>query len=422
MSEYKITESVGRRLQEVHTYRDIEKHHPSSGQEKNRNYRIVDGEYEEILSVGGKVATSRDGHVFVSKDLILFDETTNSAKVTLPAPAAGFIKIIPDSGLVKIYDKLPDGEMITQVRHMDLRGFKLKDGDYIEYGQPMGVQAGMGRGNVKAYGTHTHIDFNANHMDKFKQYIRDVDTGVITTDKFPKQSATQTHVPSLNSSSRQATQQPTADDILRPSEQGDDVSGLQQSLTRLGYRDAQGHPLKLDSDYGPRTKEAVEAYQRENGLHVDGIAGKDTLESIGKQLSKEKVSATAAITGVVAMTKPEHPDHSLFKQSLDGLRQLDPKKLGFRSEQEYQNAAASLTFEAKVSGFQRIDHVVLSTNSANLFAVQGRMEDPAHHRVYADKAQAAMQPVEQSTLQLLHDIWRQPSPAEETPGRRAMSR
>lgn len=31
MGEYKITESVGRRLQDVHTYRDIEKHHPRAG-------------------------------------------------------------------------------------------------------------------------------------------------------------------------------------------------------------------------------------------------------------------------------------------------------------------------------------------------------------------------------------------------------
>ncbi|MEJ7747467.1 MAG: peptidoglycan-binding domain-containing protein, partial [Luteimonas sp.] len=384
-------------------------------------YRTVDGEYEEILSVGGKVATSRDGHVFVSKDLILFDKATNSAKVTVPAPAAGFIKINLDSGLVKIYDKLPDGEMIAQVRHMVLRGFKLKDGDYIEYGQPMGVQAGMGRGNVKAYGTHTHIDFNAHHLDKFKQYIRDMDTGVITTDKYPKQSATQTHVPSLNSSSRPATQQPTADGILRPGEQGDDVRGLQQSLTTLGYRDPQGHPLKLDSDYGPRTKEAVEAYQRANGLHVDGIAGKDTLESIGKQLPEGKVTVTAAITGVMTVANSEHPDHSLFKQSLDRLKQLDPQKLGFRSEQQYENAAASLTFEATVSGMKQIDHVVLSTNGTGLFAVQGRMDDPAHHRIYTDKTQAAGQPIEQSTLQIAQEAQiRHPPPIQEVAERRTM--
>ncbi|MCY7306519.1 MAG: peptidoglycan-binding protein [Rhodoferax sp.] len=407
MGEYKIRESVGRRLQDVHTYRDIEKHHPSAGQETNRNYRTVDGEYEEILSVGGKVVSSRDGHVFVSKDLILFDKATNSAKVTVPSPAAGFIKINQDSGLVKIYDKLPNGEMIAQVRHMDLRGFTLKDGDYIEYGQPMGVQAGMGRGNVKAYGTHTHIDFNANHLDKFKQYIRDMDTSVITTDRYPKQSATQPHMPSFNSSSRQANQQPTADGILRRGEQGNDVRGLQQSLTTLGYRDAQGHLLKLDSDYGPRTKEAVEAYQRANGLHVDGIAGKDTLESIGKQLPEGKVTVTAAITGVMTVTHSGHPDHALFKQSLEGLKKLDLQKLGFHSELQYQNAAASLTFEAKVSGLKQIDHVVLSTNGTGLFAVQGRMDDPTHHRIYLDKAQAASQPIAQSTQQLEQETQRQ---------------
>ncbi len=420
MGEYKITESVGRQIQDVHTYRDIEKHHPSAGQEKNRNYRMVDGEFEEILSVGGKVVTSRDGYVFVSKDLNLFDKVTNSAKVTVPSPAAGFIKINPDSGLVKIYDKLPDGEMIAQVRHMDLRGFKLKDGDYIEYGEPMGVQAGMGRGNVKAYGTHTHVDFNANHLDKFKQYIRDMDTGVITTDKYPKRSVTQTHVPSLDASSLRANQQTIAVGMLRPGEQGDDVRGLQQTLTTLGYRDAQGHPLKLDSDYGPRTKQAVEAYQRASGLHVDGIAGKDTLESIGKQLPKGQVTVNSAITGVMTVANSAHPYHSLFEQSLDRLKQLDTQKLGFRTELQYKNAAASLTFEAKVSGLEQIDHVVLSANGRGLFAVQGRIDDPAHHRIYADKAQAAARPVEQSTLQLAQDAQtRHPLPMQEAHERRA---
>ena len=49
---------------------------------------------------------------------------------------------------------------------------------------------------------------------------------------------------------------------------------LQQQLVTLGYK------LTVDGKYGPATTEAVIAFQRANGLTVDGIAGRMTLEAI----------------------------------------------------------------------------------------------------------------------------------------------
>jgi putative chitinase len=211
-----------------------------------------------------------------------------------------------------------------------------------------------------------------------------------------------------------------ADGILRQGEKGVDVHGLQETLNRLGYRDAQDNPLATDGDFGKRTKESVEAYQKANGLKVDGIAGPRTLESLGKRLPDGTVTVSAEITGVAgaqatgALRKPEqapllsspsHPDHALYKQALSGVEQLPPGN--FKSEQERQNAAASLAFDAKVSGLKQIDHVVLSANGSSLFAVQGRMNDPAHNRVHVDKAQAAAQPIERSTQQLDQDAQQQ---------------
>ena len=90
----------------------------------------------------------------------------------------------------------------------------------------------------------------------------------------------------------------------------------------------------------------------------------------------------------------------MYRQAYDGLKQLDPQKMSFRSEQEYRNAAGSLAFEARVSGLQRIDHVIANRDGTGLFVVQGAMSDPAHHRIYVDKAQAAHQPIERSTQQI----------------------
>lgn len=49
---------------------------------------------------------------------------------------------------------------------------------------------------------------------------------------------------------------------------------LQQQLVALGYK------LNVDGKYGPATTDAVIAFQRANGLTVDGIAGRMTLEAI----------------------------------------------------------------------------------------------------------------------------------------------
>jgi peptidoglycan hydrolase-like protein with peptidoglycan-binding domain len=58
--------------------------------------------------------------------------------------------------------------------------------------------------------------------------------------------------------------------ILRGST-GDDVSQLQRLLTRAGY-DTGG----VDGDFGPHTRAAVEKFQREHGLQVDGKVGHAT--------------------------------------------------------------------------------------------------------------------------------------------------
>ena len=95
------------------------------------------------------------------------------------------------------------------------------------------------------------------------------------------------------------------------------------------------------------------------------------------------------------LSNPSHPDHALYKQALVGIEKLPAT--AFRNNQERQNAAASLAVEAKINGFNQIDHVAVGANSASLFAVQGRLEDPAHSRIHKDRTLAAAQPVEKST-------------------------
>jgi len=110
------------------------------------------------------------------------------------------------------------------------------------------------------------------------------------------------------------------------------------------------------------------------------------------------------------LSNPTHPDHKLYQQALAGMEKLPAGT--FKSDQERQNAAAAVTFEAKVSGMTKIDTVALSTNGSGLFAVQGAMNDPGHNRIYVDKSQAAAQPIEKSTRQFQQENLLSAQPAQ----------
>ena len=58
---------------------------------------------------------------------------------------------------------------------------------------------------------------------------------------------------------------------------GPDVFELQEALLSLGYRLPQ---YGSDGDYGEETKAAVEEFQQDYRLNVDGAAGPDTLEAL----------------------------------------------------------------------------------------------------------------------------------------------
>lgn len=57
---------------------------------------------------------------------------------------------------------------------------------------------------------------------------------------------------------------------------GSEVTRIQQKLTSLGYSTG-----GVDGVYGKQTERAVIAFQRANGLSVDGIAGPQTLKALG---------------------------------------------------------------------------------------------------------------------------------------------
>ena len=70
------------------------------------------------------------------------------------------------------------------------------------------------------------------------------------------------------------------DGELKQDARGPAVGELQTHLRNLGYTDAQGLPLATDNDFGRNTRQAVEAFQHDHGLSVDGVAGPKTWNAL----------------------------------------------------------------------------------------------------------------------------------------------
>jgi TPR repeat protein len=61
--------------------------------------------------------------------------------------------------------------------------------------------------------------------------------------------------------------------LQRPGTQRETIRDIQQRLTDLGYQ-----PGGIDGQYGPRTRAAIEAFQRASGMNSDGQASAALLE------------------------------------------------------------------------------------------------------------------------------------------------
>jgi hypothetical protein len=107
----------------------------------------------------------------------------------------------------------------------------------------------------------------------------------------------------------------------------------------------------------------------------------------------------ASLGNGVLLNDPGHPDHSLFRDAARGVHAIDAKHNrtpDLRSDQ----LSGHLAVAAKEQGMRGIDHVVMSGDAKLTFAVQGRLDDPAHRRASVDTMQGLNTPLAQSTQQM----------------------
>ncbi|GAA0909075.1 DUF2974 domain-containing protein [Rothia nasimurium] len=75
------------------------------------------------------------------------------------------------------------------------------------------------------------------------------------------------------------------------------------------------------------------------------------------------------------ITDAAHPGNALFKQALEGTQRLDAEQ-GRSPDKLSTNLAGSLAVAAQRQGMDRIDHVLLSDDASQAYAVQGELSSP----------------------------------------------
>ena len=84
--------------------------------------------------------------------------------------------------------------------------------------------------------------------------------------------------------------------VLKLGSRGNEVKTLQEKLN-----------LKADGIFGPITEEAIKAFQRTNGLEVDGIVGANTLSKLNLSVNKRTIKELI----VHCSATPEGKDYSV---------------------------------------------------------------------------------------------------------------
>ena len=127
--------------------------------------------------------------------------------------------------------------------------------------------------------------------------------------------------------------------VLEIGSKGSDVTKVQQKLIQWGYLSG-----SADGSYGARTKAAVEAFQRKNGLAVDGRVGPKTAAAMGVSPSGGSGGSTAASAGIISA------DHRLLARLVYAEARGESYKGQVAVAAVVLNRVASASFPNTISG------------------------------------------------------------------------
>lgn len=199
--------------------------------------------------------------------------------------------------------------------------------------------------------------------------------------------------------------------MLESGDRGRNVDDLQANLAKLGYTDACGHKLRLDSDFGPNTRFAVEAFQRDHHLDVDGKVGPHTQQALAL-VTRNRTRPS--------LDSAEHAGSALYREAQQAVYAMD-RHIGRMPDRQSDQLAGAAAVAAHVAGLEHITEITLSKDGSRAFAVQaGTLLKLAHVQTAAAVSTSLMQSSQEWSQQVQETIQQVKSAAvEQTPARSA---
>ena len=147
--------------------------------------------------------------------------------------------------------------------------------------------------------------------------------------------------------------------MLEVGSRGDDVTKVQKKLIQYGYMTG-----TADGRYGEKTRDAVEWFQRKNGLTVDGKVGAKTAAALGVTLSGSKAAST---TASASSAKIVSADHRLLAKLVYAEARGEPYKGQVAVAAVVLNRVSSASFPNTISGviYQRNAFTCVNNGSIN---------------------------------------------------------
>ena len=235
---------------------------------------------------------------------------------TIHAPIAGTVTSVGGRyGTVMIQDAQGNSH---QILHM--QDTKVKVGQHVEPGDAIGTMGGRGPQGANQYAQHVHYQ------------MKDPAGKLINPETYWNKGIQQEA--GKHGHAHDHDHAPAG--TLRKGDRSDEVTKLQEELNRLGVRDANGNRLSEDGKFGDNTREAVQGFQKQQGLKDDGIVGRETF---GKLAATQAQGAEARTATGPQLGEKGHADTPLH----NAIRGQLPAAIS-------NEAAANVTLQAKQAG------------------------------------------------------------------------
>lgn len=171
------------------------------------------------------------------------------------------------------------------------------------------------------------------------------------------------------------------------------------------------HPVSVSSNrahpdhHSARTtQDMAEARSTSQRVPAEAMTLPAPDDLVGHYIARggQRMSANSDSSTVVApiSLSPDHPNYAMLQQIRKGVR-AEAEKLGWSDDRTIGERVSHNLFAecVAVGGLKRVDHVVVGP-TGNIFAVEGKLDDPARKWACVSLDAASRTPVEQSEAKI----------------------